>query len=210
MLAILSVFGFAFFVVQLSTCHINNKEAGEGSTGLEATDPRSILFLERCRVHHARGAAVTCQPGGSVAIVGCELFSCGGAGLRIRGRGRAVLNDSYVYWNGGPGVHVEPLGVMSLEHNDCSHNGGGPMLSEGIIRVRGYGFAQGEMGRRRRGALAAGTHVLGCLATHRYAKERVSWGGDVLRYGATVGFYRMWIEVKGYSSSLRGYLRLAF
>ncbi|CAN0021795.1 unnamed protein product, partial [Laminaria digitata] len=55
--------------------------------------------------------------------------------LLVRGGGRAVLNDSYVYWNGGPGVRVEPLAVLSLEHNDCSHNKGGPMQSDGVVRV---------------------------------------------------------------------------
>lgn len=121
---------------KLSTCHVNNKQAREGSPGLEATDANSILFLERCRVHDSRGAGVTCRAGGSVAIVGCELSGSGRAGLLVRGDGRAVLNDSYVYWNGGPGVHVEPMGVMSLEHNDCSLNKGGPMHSQGVIRVR--------------------------------------------------------------------------
>ena len=115
---------------------MDNTHAGPGSTGLEATDANSILFLERCRVHGARGAAVTCHPGGSVAIVGCELWGSGGAGLLVRGGGRAVLNDSYVYWNGGPGVRVDPLAVLSLEHNDCSHNKGGPMQSDGVVRVR--------------------------------------------------------------------------
>lgn len=97
----------------------------------------SILFLERCRVHDAPGAGVTCRPGGSVAIVGCELSGSGSAGLLVKGGGRAVLNDSYVYWNGGAGVHVEPMAVMSLEHNDCSLNKGGPMHSGGVIRVGG-------------------------------------------------------------------------
>ena len=45
------------------------------------------------------------------------------------------MNDSYVFWNEGPGVRIEEGGVMSLEHNDCSHNGGGPLQSEGVIRV---------------------------------------------------------------------------
>lgn len=117
---------------------MNNKQSAEGAPSLESTDANSILFLERCRVHDSRGAAVACQPRGSVAIVGCELSSSAGAGLLVKAGGRAVLNDSYVYWNTGPGVHVEARGVMSLEHNDCSHNGGGPMLSEGIIRVRGF------------------------------------------------------------------------
>ena len=75
-----------------------------------------------------------------MAIVGCELWGSGGAGLLVRGGGRAVLNDSYVYWNGGPGVRVEPLAVMSLEHNDCSHNKGGPMQSDGVVRVRLLAF----------------------------------------------------------------------
>ncbi|CAM9988276.1 unnamed protein product, partial [Sphacelaria rigidula] len=75
----------------------------------------------------AKGAGVAAQPGGSVAIVGCELRRCGGAGLVIEGGGRAVLNDSYVYWNRGPGVRVDAYGVVSLEHNDCSLNGGGAM-----------------------------------------------------------------------------------
>lgn len=70
-----------------------------------------------------------------MAIVGCELKRCGGAGLVIERGGRAVLNDSYVYWNRGPGVHVEAYGVVSLEHNDCSMNGGGPMVVEGSVKV---------------------------------------------------------------------------
>lgn len=129
---------------QLSACHVSNKQAGEGSSGLEAADNNSILFLERCRVHDARGAGVTCRPGGSVAIVGCELSGSGGAGLLVKGGGRAVLNDSYVYWNGGAGVHVEPMAVMSLEHNDCSLNKGGPMHSGGVIRVGGGGRMPSE------------------------------------------------------------------
>lgn len=71
-----------------------------------------------------------------MAIVGCELSECGDAGLIIQGGGRAVLNDSYVYWNRGPGVRVEAQGVISLEHNDCSHNGGGPMVLDGSVVVR--------------------------------------------------------------------------
>lgn len=70
-----------------------------------------------------------------MAIVGCELKRCGGAGLAIEGGGRAVLNDSYVYWNRGPGVRVDAYGVVSLEHNDCSLNGGGPMVVHGSVRV---------------------------------------------------------------------------
>lgn len=71
-----------------------------------------------------------------MAIVGCELKRCGGAGLHIKRAGRAVLNDSYVYWNRGPGVRVDKYGVVSLEHNDCSLNEGGPMEAEGSVRVR--------------------------------------------------------------------------
>lgn len=45
----------------LSTCHVINKQTKEGSPDLEAANANSILFLERCRVHHA---GVACQPGG--------------------------------------------------------------------------------------------------------------------------------------------------
>lgn len=122
---------------QLSSCHINNKQSGDGNPAVNAMGVNSIVFLERCRLHGARGAGVTAEPGGSVAIVGCELSDCGDAGLMVRSGGRAVINDSYVYWNQGPGVRVEAHGVVSLEHNDCSYNGGGPMVLEGSVMVRG-------------------------------------------------------------------------
>ena len=126
---------------------MNNKQAREGSPGLEALDPNSILFLERCRVHDASGPGVACQPGGSAAVVGCEISGSGGPGILVNGGGRAVLNDSYVYWNGGAGVQVDAGAVMSLEHNDCSLNKGGPMRSEGVVRVsRGEGGTDGGMG----------------------------------------------------------------
>ncbi|CAN0293858.1 unnamed protein product, partial [Ectocarpus fasciculatus] len=70
--------------LQLSACHVNNKQAGEASPGLEVTDANSILFLERCRVQDARGDGVSCGSGGSVAVVGCEISGSGGAGVLVR------------------------------------------------------------------------------------------------------------------------------
>lgn len=105
-------------------------------TALESTEHESFLVLDQCRVQDSRGAAVTCHSGGAAAVVGSYISGSGGEGVLVRGGGRAVMRDSYVFWNEGPGVRVEADGIMTLEYNDCSHNGGGPLVCAGVIAVR--------------------------------------------------------------------------
>ncbi|CAN0278978.1 unnamed protein product, partial [Discosporangium mesarthrocarpum] len=108
--------------LEMSACHLSNKNAGPRAPTLSVIGDRSLLFLDRCHCEGAPGSGVRALQGGIIAIGACEIKGSGQAGVEIGPGAEAVVNDSYIFWNTGAGVVAAGGGAVSLVHNDCSHN----------------------------------------------------------------------------------------
>jgi hypothetical protein len=87
--------------------------------------------LADVRAFHVKGDGMAARGAGTrLEARRCEVFSAGGAGLRVADEAAAQVEDCRVFHNGGAGLAVGPDCTGSAARNEVFGNGAGQLEVE--------------------------------------------------------------------------------